>query len=259
MDDYTRPTIILIQEKFENLLQMVREYLQKNMKRRKIKKIRLFILELFPDISPDLIPNSSNLNEIFEAMRRNRLWSYMNYFALEQIVKQFCGDKPEMTHELENFKMERAKFLHATKIKEYIPAAKAYLCEHEFQQLNHFSKLSLTLDECVADYSLKYLEELWQSLSFHMQLPSIKLVFEINDSGSVQIVFIIPSRLVPQIIHQAQYSAYFYEMHHRHVRSVTVGDYCIYESKYTEQGSLLNLAIVRELSILEIRYYACNA
>ena len=258
VDDYTRQNIMVIQGKFGNLVLIVRKYLHKKLKKNKIKDLRLFILSLYPDISsPDLIPVTSDLNTIFEAMGCNQLWSYMNYFPLEQIVKQFGGDNPDMIGEIEKFKKHRAGFQLATKIKAFIPAAKK--CKHE--QLNpvnpeHFAKLSLILDERVADYSLKYLEELWQSLSFHMQLPPIELLFEIIDSGSIQIVFLIPTRLVPQVIHQAQYSAYFYEMHHRHVRSVTVGDYCIYESKYTEKGSLLNLAMVRKLSIL---YYACNA
>ena len=82
MDDYTRQNLMVIQGKFGNLLQIIRKYLQKKLKKKNIKDLRLFILQLFPDISPDLIPNSSNLNEIFEAMRCNRLWSYMNYFSL---------------------------------------------------------------------------------------------------------------------------------------------------------------------------------
>ena len=176
-------------------------------------------------------------------------------------MKQFGGDNPEIIGEIEKFKKDRAGFQLATKIKAYILAAKA--CE--FEQLHpvnprHFTKLSHKLDECVADYSLKYLEELWQSLSFHMQLPPIQLLFEIIDSGCIQIVFLIPTKLVPQVIHQAQYSAYFYEINHRHVRSVTVGDYCIYESKYTEQGSLITKVMVRRLSCtpytrIELRYW----
>ena len=251
MDNYTRQSIMEIQGKFENLLQNVREYLQKKLKKNKIKDLRLFILQLFPDISPDLIPSSSDLNEIFEAMRRNRLWNYMNYFSLEQIVKTFCNENSEMTDEIEKFKKDRAEFQLATKIKAYIPAAKAYHCKHE--QLNlvnpdHFSKLSLTLDEYVADHSLKYLEELWQAMSFHMQLPPITLLFDIIESGSIQIVFLIPTKLVPQVIHQAQYSAYFYEMHH--IYSVTVGDNCVYDSPVT-------VVMVRKLSLpacIELRY-----
>ena len=250
VDDYTEQNIMVIQGKFAKLLQIVREYLQKKIKKSKINNLRQFILQLFPDISPDLIPNSSDVNEIFEAVRRNRLWSYMNYFPLEQIVKQFCGDNPEMTREVENFKKDRAGFQLATKIKKYIPAAKA----REHEQLNpvnadHFTQLSLKLDECVADYSLKYLEELWQSLSFHMQLPPIHLLFEMIDSGSIQIVFLIPTKLVPQVVHQAQYCAYFYRMHYIH--SVTVGNNCIY-------GSLVTTAKVRGLFENELRYYAYN-
>ena len=244
VDDYTKQNIMVIQGKFGKLLQTVRKYLQKKMKKNKIKDLRLFILQLFPDISPDLIPNSSNLNEIFEAMRHNRLWSFMNYFSLEQIVKQFCGNNPEMTREIENFKKDRAGFQLATKIKKYIPVAKA----REHEQLNplnpvnpdHFTQLSLKLDECVADYSLKYLEELWQSLSFHMQLPPITLLFEIIDSGCIQIVFLIPTKFVPQVSHQAEYCAYFYIQHH--IRSVTVGDNCIYDS-------LVTMTMVRGLGI----------
>ena len=232
MDDTTRQNMVEIQRKFAKLLQMVYDYLQEKMKKDQIKNFRLFILDLFPNISPEVIPKSSDLNEIFEAMRCNRLWSYMNYFSLEQIVKNFCSDNPDMIGEIEKFKKDRAEFQCATKIGAYIPAAKAYLREHE--QLNPvnldvFSKLSLTLEECVADYSLKYLEELWQSLSFHMQLPPIQLLFDVIDRGSIQIVFLIPTKLKHQVIHQAHYSAYFYEMHHKHVRSVTVNNTCIYD------------------------------
>ena len=258
MDNSTKQSIVKIHEKFESLLQTAREYLQKKMKKHKIEDLRLFILELFPDISPDLIPNSSDLNEIFEAMRRNRLWSYMNYFSLEQIVNRFCGGNLEMTHEVEKFKMERAKFQLATKIREYIPAAKAYLREHKLQQLNpinpdYFTKLSVIVDGCDEECSLKYLEELWQSLSFHMQLPPITLLFEvISGSGFIQIIFLIPTKLVQQVIHQAQYSAYFYGVHL--IRTVTVGDTCIYESKYAEKCSTF-MAMVRTLSYTSVEVY----
>ena len=248
VDDYTNQNIMVIQGKFANLLQTVRNYLQRKMKEDQIKgDLRQFILQLFPDISSDLIPNTSDLIVLFEAMRNNRLWSYMNYFPLEQIVKKFCGDNPEMTGEIEKFKKDRAGFQLATKIKKYIPAAKA--CKHE--QLNpvnpnHFTKLSHILDECVADYSLNYLEELWQSLSFHMQLPPITIVFEIIDSGSVQIVFLIPTKLVPQVVHQAQYSAYFYKQHR--IRRVAVGDNWIYDS-------LVTVASVRRLGYTSIQEF----
>ena len=227
--DYTKLNIMKIKGKFAQVLRTVREYLQKTMNEDERKSLRLFILDLFPDIS---IPDPSDPNEIFEAIRNNRLWSYMNYSLLELIIKQFCRGKRKITRAIENFKKDRAGFLLANKIKEYIPAAKA--CESE--PLNpvipeHFTKLSKKLDECVADYSLRYLEELWQSLSFHMQLPPIKLLFEMIDRKCVQVDFLIPTRIVSQVIHQAQYSAYFYRQHHIHM--VTVGDICVYDSLAT--------------------------
>ena len=218
---------MIIMRKFGNLLLKVRTRLQKKLKKSQIKSdLRTFILELFPTISPDLIPNTSDLKEIFEAIRRNQLWSVINYFPLEQIVIQFGDNDPEMTSEIEKFKKDRAGFMLATKIKEYIAIANARLCEDEVQ-LNpinpeYFTRLSLKLDRRVAEHSLTYLEELWQSLSFQMQLPPISLLFQVVLDGSVEVVFLIPTKFVPQAIHQAKYSAHFYRKHQ--ILSVTIGE-----------------------------------
>ena len=250
MDDYSEQNIMVIQGRFAKLLLKVRTTLKNKLKEDQIKsEFRPFILELFPNISNDLIPNCSDLDEIFEAMRRNRLWNFMNYYSLEQIVKQFGDNDPEMTSEMEQFKKDRAGFQLATKIRNFIPAAKARLQKDETlskpHPINpeHFTKLSLKLDECVADYSLRYLEELWQSLSHHMQLPPISLLFEVISSGSIEIVLLIPTKLVPQAIHQAKYSAHFYRMHQ--ILCVTIGDKCVYESKHSEKGSLDTIGMVR--------------
>ena len=34
----------------------------------------------------EYIPKSSSINEIFEAMNRNRLWDYWNYYLLEEFI-----------------------------------------------------------------------------------------------------------------------------------------------------------------------------
>ena len=252
MDDYTKQNIMVIQGKFAKLLQNVRANLQKKLKEDQIKgDLRLFILELFPNISPDLIPISSDLTEIFEAVRRHGLWSYINYFSLEQIVMQFAGEDSDITSEMEQFKKARAGFQLATKIKDYIPAAKACLRKSESPKDLHplnskdFTKLSCKLDERVAEYSLRYLEELWQLLSFHMQLPPITLLFDIIDSGCIQVVFLIPTKRVPQAIRQAKYSAHFYTTHQ--ICCVMIGGKCVYEFKHTsEKGSIHTIGMVRK-------------
>ena len=178
VDDYTKQNNMIIRRKFGNLLLKVLTTLQKKLKKSQIKStLRTFILGLFPDISPDLIPNTSDLKEIFEAASRNHLWSFINYFPLEQIVVQFGDNDPEITSEIEKFKKDRAGFMLATKIKEYITIANARLCEDEVQ-LN-----PINLNRRVAEHSLTYLEELWQSLSFQMQLPPISLFFQVALEG----------------------------------------------------------------------------
>ena len=81
---------IIIRRKFGSLLLKVLTRLQKKLKKSQIKSaLRTFILELFPDISPDLIPNTSDLKEMFEAIRRNQLWSFMNYFPLKLVQNHY--------------------------------------------------------------------------------------------------------------------------------------------------------------------------
>ena len=89
-----------------------------------------------------------------------------------------------MTSEMEQFKKDRAGFQLATKIRNFIPAAKARLQKDETlskpHPINpeHFTKLSLKLDECVADYSLDTLRNYGShfriTCSFHQFLYCLK-------------------------------------------------------------------------------------
>ena len=119
-------------------------------------------------------------------MTRNDFWNFRNYSPLESLIEEYGGDDTNLLTQLGQFKKDRSSFQLATKIKDYIPAAKSLLAESdkpvESAQLKrdtkYFRKLSIKLDECVAHYSLEYLEKLWKSLARTLLLPPVSFVLD---------------------------------------------------------------------------------
>ena len=154
---------------------------------------------------------------------------------------------------MELYKKNRAEFQRKTKIKDYmyisppvvqfgepseptpkqLPSTKQM--PEKFNELpakenpDCFTKLQIKLPNHTADYPLMYLEHLWKSLSFHMSLPPTTLLFDIVLSGSVVVVWLIPTEISPQVLHQARCSGYFYKS--LRIQKVIISEDCIYDDK----------------------------
>ena len=226
----------MIQRKFIKLQQNACEMLQLKLNEKEMKKILLFLVTILPHGLAECLPNSSDLMDIFEAMTRNNLWNHSNYFPLESLIEEFGGDT-ELTTQLEQFKMDRSSFQIATKIKDYIPAAKSLLAESDElvepapikPDHKYLWKLGAKLDECVGNESLAYLEELWRSLAKTLRLPRVSLVLHVIVEKSILVVWLIPAKLGPKAIEIACQSAEFFRSYP--ILSVTIGDECVYEKE----------------------------
>ena len=195
------------------------------------------------------IPNSSNLLEIFAAITSHGLWDYWNYHPLEQIVEEFGKNDPEIKEKMEKYKQERSGFLLTTKIKDYIPIAKnkSFGAQDHLPKIRrdseYFQKLSVKLDQRVAEYSLHYLETLWESLSFDLLLPSPSVLLEAVLEGSILVVWLIPVQLAGacQLLNKSEHSAKIFQKYP--ILRVTIDDVCIYEGDGIDKDNMERMTV----------------
>ena len=227
----------MIRGKFACLLEFMEKKLQQKLAAEIIKReLRLFVIKLFnvPDSS---IPVSSDVSVIFEAMRSHKLLTYLNITGLEQIIKHFCEGDSEVKSKMEQYKKDRSGFELATKIKEFDYISKArskfsYLSYKPASDLQpkrtpaYLAALAVKLEDCVADYHLDYLRELWELLSNVLSLPPLYLILDAVIMGSVIVVWLIPTDVVSEATERAKQNADFFKKYP--ILKVTIGEDCVY-------------------------------
>ena len=164
------------------------------------------------------IPNSSDINEIFEFINRNRLLDYWNYYPLENIVLMFASDDPEVTLLMETYRQDLESYKVTTKIIDHIAAVNAEPSEEEEHEQparydsRYYQTLSLKLKASVTNCSLKYIDDLWNKFANLYNLPPRVALLDQIQKGCVSVVWLIPTHLAPQI-HLAPLSDAFYHKH----------------------------------------------
>ena len=189
----------------------------------------------------ECIPEAFNMNKIFEAITRHKLWDFWNYYALERIVQAVVADDPDISSWIETYKQQLKAYKITTKLIDQIAATNAdsdYVSPSEERQparydQQYYQKLSLKLKMSFTDHTLDYIDDLWNEYAELYGLPSrVALLDSIHD-GCVSIVWLIPSHLAPQIRSTTPHSADFYRKHE--ITRVELGEEYIYQEKEEHQ------------------------
>ena len=225
----------MIQGKFASLLEFVQKKLQQRLGAEEIKcELRLFIVRQF-NLPTCSIPISSDVAVILDAMREQKLLTYLNVAGLNEVTKHFCKNDSEMESMMKQYRRDRSGFEFATKIKDYVSKARSkfpYWCDEPASELQpkttraYLAELAVRLDHRVAEYHLDYLRELWKSLSDVLSLPPLYLILDAVIMNSVLVVWLIPTDVVPEAIESAKQNADFFRMHP--ILEVKIGDECVY-------------------------------
>ena len=227
----------IITAKYAALLTNVYNRLQQ--KRTDVREFRLFVIARFPP--GDCIPQSSDLCELFEAITRNGLWDFLNYQLLEDIVQQFGADDEQMKDWVKEYKAHLAGFKACTKIVHYLAVVESdsSFDESDSEQptqpkparydRRYYHKLSLKLKVKVTDQSLSYIDDIWRSVSEYLLLPPLSALLERICEGSITVVWLIPTGLVPRLLKQIRQAGDFFQQHN--IASVTLDDQCVYDEE----------------------------
>ena len=196
-------------------------------------KFFMFLLTIF-SMAKQCIPKSSDLEDIFTAITSHNLWNYWNYHPLEQIIKKYGVNDPDMMERMKNYKRDLSGFKLITKIKNYIPAAKAHLTGSDDLEVspvdrtpNYFRRLSIKWNARVTEYSLRYIENVWESLSPHLLLPPPSVLLEAVRKNSILVVWLIPVDLVPKAIEKVRQGTKFFRIYP--ILEVMIDGECVYK------------------------------
>ena len=204
-----------------------------------VRKFRLFVVARFPP--GDCIPHTADLAEIFEAITRNRLWDFLNYQPLEDIVQHFGADDEQLKDWVKEYKADLVGFKACTKIVHYLAVVESdsSFDESESEQPTlpkparyhheYYRKLSLKLKVKVTDQSLSYIDDVWRSVSEYLLLMPLLTLLDHIHKGCITVVWLIPTGLVPQLLKRIRQAGDFFQQHH--IASVTLDDRCVYDEE----------------------------
>ena len=229
----------IIKTKYATLLADVYDRLHNRLqeKRFDIQTFRLFVIAHLPP--GDCIPQSENLGEVFEAITRNGLWDFWNYQLLEDIVHRFGGEDKQMEDWIKKYKADLAGFKACKTILKYLSEVESDFDESDSERpaqpkaakydKRYYRKLSLKLKVKVTDASLSYIDDIWKSVSEYLLLPPLSALLDHICMGSITVVWLIPTGLVPRILKRIHQTGHFF--HHHSITSLVLDGQCIYDEK----------------------------
>ena len=190
-------------------------------------------------LSPEVmkcLPQSSDLKDIFKAIAFNKLWSFLDYNLLEQIIEGFWESDQELTGRMEQYKADLSGYQTATKLKDHIAAAlqldaetSTSTSDSDTHDPEYLKELSIKLDEPFSEYTLDYLFGLWTSLERLLRLPPLTLLLHKIHKGCICVTWLIPTHLTPQATEKARQSVKFFEDYP--ILRVIINDELVYEVK----------------------------
>ena len=228
-----------ISAKYATLLINVYSRLQQRLQQNQfnVREFRLYIIARFkPGV---FVPDTTDFGELFEAITRNGFWDSMNYEPLEDVVLQF-GDK-EMRDWVEEYKAYLAGFKACTKLVNYIRKVESNSSfdESDTEQptipkqakydRRYCRKLSLQLKVKITDKSLSYIDDIWSSVSQFFLLPPLSALLDCICEGSITVIWLVPTNVVPQILKRIHQARNFFQQHS--IASFVLDGHCLYDEK----------------------------
>lgn len=170
-----------------------------------LSAFHIYILTLF---QPGyFIAGCASISETFVSITRNRLWDFLHYTPIEQIVKEFGDEDPELSDIVKKYRAELAGYKAMTKITEHIklcrnseeiadPDECLYLARYDRK---YCRRLSVKLQVPVTDKSLDYIDQLWRSIAEYFCVPSLSVLLDTVRDGCIEVTWCVPTLSAMQI------------------------------------------------------------
>ena len=228
----------MIKDKFASLLELAHRVLQgKNIDN---SNLQLFLAARYlpEEVSNDakeinssrfiveVLGTAQSLGEIFELLMIQGLLSYKNFYVLRAIINHYASDESEMKDKLSEYEQALAGYVLVVKMQDYLDA-ELQQGEQSKPDPKLFDELSVKLKTNVTENTLKYVNELWDSLAYQVKLPVTALPFHKVAKGCVEITWLVPFHLTHFTTRRLQESSDYFQQ--ENIIRVTIAGRCVYE------------------------------
>ena len=179
-----------------------------------------------------VVESTRSLDEIFRALGKYGLWDYLNYYLLQSIIEEFGSDDDELNSMMEQYQKDLTGYALTQKIQMHLDAVVTASDSENSADENVpvssqlFKKLSVKVEANIADYSLKYVNDLWRSLAIQFSLPQPTMILNKVAEGCIGITWLIPANLVEYVTKMARKTSTVFA--EKHILRVMLEEQCIY-------------------------------
>ena len=188
------------------------------------------LVGMYPNCE-DSIPKT-NIDEIFAAASRHKLWDYVHHSPVEKLVRRLLTS--DHLSEVREYKAHLSGFYATTKLIDYITYTNINSTVDEELNLEKLTvanyqklKVKLELDRRINTLSLKYVQELWEEFAEEFDIPYLTAVIGKILSGSLHITWLITSDIANKIAKAARESTFL--QRHPNIIYVAINDTVHYD------------------------------
>ena len=208
----TRKNLMKIKVKFGRLVTLTSKKLQNE--EIDIEEARLFLISTLCDNNKSFAAElgiATNFTYLFGAITTHGVWSYNNYDLLECIINEYV---PDLCAAMTDYQKDYVGYTLTTKIEDHIDAVATIAnSESLHPDPNWFSYLETRIHGKLSERTLKYIDELWKSLSVHFVLKPYLLLLDKVMKGSITITWCFPRYETKRIIEIVKSSSQFFSEH----------------------------------------------
>ena len=208
----------MIKGKFSILVTKSRRKLQ--YRKINVNDVQTFLVTMYS--SPDskdgsdtvttVVESARNLDEIFRALSKHRLWDYLNYYLLQNIIEAFADDDNELNGMMGQYQEALTGYILTLRIQTYLDATKHPMVMSDSdnevvplqQDYELFRKLTAKCEVNITNHTLSYVIDLWQSLAKQFALPQPAMILHDIAEGCIGITWLIPINLVKHVTRMAR-------------------------------------------------------
>lgn len=243
-DVMIRSNLEEITSRFGVLLSDVKAALKANHVR--TSDVHSVIIEMYPQCN-DVIPKT-NLDSLFRAASRCRIWSYEHHSPVEKLLRRFIPDRSCIIKE---YKEHLAGFYTTTKLIDYIrffnnaisiSSGRNELDIGSFTS-DHYKTLTVKLDvdRIITTRSLQYVQDLWKQFAEEFNIPFLTAVLDSILEGSLIIIWLVPTQVADKIAGSVHKATPFFKR--QNIVSVAIDDNVIYRDGEGSEVGYLTLCI----------------
>ena len=190
----------------------------------KMKTVHQFLTAFFQGDHNhnSIIPEPSDLTNLFNFITEKNLWSYDNYSPLEELVEKLVPDNELVVTSVTAYVNEYSGFCATVNIIEFKDILKEEDSEDGQEHFSpkkytpeHYRKLrvKLKLDKKPTEITLAYVNTLWKALAKKFDIPSLTTLIDKIVEGSIIIHWYILSSYAEKIRAHSNFALRFFQRH----------------------------------------------